>query len=134
MANIFKNLMTRLGFDKYYVQGGDWGSIIVQIMAGMFPDKIIGIHSNICFVNSALQFTKTFIGSYFPSLIGIPKEQEEYLYPMSKRFADLVLETGYLHLQSTKPDTIGRLRISKNLSLLNFSSMFFLINKTICDT
>ncbi|XP_017797123.1 PREDICTED: juvenile hormone epoxide hydrolase 1-like, partial [Habropoda laboriosa] len=25
---IFKNLMQRLGFEKFYVQGGDWGSVI----------------------------------------------------------------------------------------------------------
>lgn len=31
--------MTRLGFNKFYVQGGDWGSIIVRNMATYFPEK-----------------------------------------------------------------------------------------------
>ncbi|KAK4020363.1 hypothetical protein OUZ56_002348 [Daphnia magna] len=29
MGLIFDRLMKRLGYDKYYVQGGDWGSLIV---------------------------------------------------------------------------------------------------------
>lgn len=36
-----KNLMTRLGFEKFYTQGGDWGSIITSIMASMFPDRFV---------------------------------------------------------------------------------------------
>ena len=36
-GRIFHKLMTRLGFDSYYVQGGDWGAMVVDQMAGMFP-------------------------------------------------------------------------------------------------
>lgn len=114
--------MSRLGFERYYVQGGDWGGIIVQIMAATFPEKIIGVHSHMCFVNSFLQFTKTYIGSFFPSLVGIPKEQEDYLYPMSEKFANLLLETGYMHLQATKPDTIGNIS-----TLLNYTFIYLII-------
>lgn len=108
MANILKNLMKKIGFNQYYVQGGDWGAMIVQIMAAMYPDRIVGVHSNMCFVNSPKQMVKTIIGSYFPSLVGIPKEQEHYLYPALQKYAALILETGYMHLQATKPDTIGK--------------------------
>lgn len=108
--------MNRLGYERYYVQGGDWGAMIVQLMAALFPNKVIGMHSNMCFVNSPLQFTKTLIGAYFPSLLGIPKNQEAYLYPMSEKFSFLLEETGYMHLQATKPDTIGK--------LLNFRLFF----------
>lgn len=41
MAVIFKNLMLRLGFNKFYLQGGDWGSVIVAHLASFFPDKYI---------------------------------------------------------------------------------------------
>lgn len=81
----------------------------MQIMAALYPTKVIGMHANGCNVNSPLQFIKTAIGGYFPSLIGIPKEYEEYLYPMAEKFSYVVLETGYLHLQATKPDTVGKL-------------------------
>lgn len=108
IANVFKNFMDRLGFERYYVQGGDAGGVVIQIMAALYPEKIIGMHSNMCFINTPLQFIKTFIGSYFPSLVGIPKEQEAYLYPMSEKFLFLIEESGYMHIQTTKPDTIGR--------------------------
>lgn len=39
MGTIFKNLMTRLGFEKYYVQGGDWGAVITSSMAALYPEK-----------------------------------------------------------------------------------------------
>lgn len=100
--------MNRLRFTKFYVQGGDWGSTIVAGMAAMYPDKVIGMHSNWCTVYSSKQLLKTFIGSYFPSLIGIPKDQEKYIYPMSEKFSFLMLESGYFHIQATKPDTVGR--------------------------
>lgn len=45
-AVIMKNLMNRLGFKKYYVQGGDWGAAIVSTMAKFYPDEILGHHSN----------------------------------------------------------------------------------------
>lgn len=109
MANIFKNLMKRLGFERYYAQAGNWGGIILQIMASLYPENIIGLHSSICSVTSPLQSMKWFIGSYFPSLIGIPKDQEYYLYPISEHIQTIILETGYAHLHATKPDTVGKL-------------------------
>lgn len=111
MANIFKNLMNKLVFPRYYIQGGDAGGSVGQIMAGLYPDKVIGMHSNMCLLSSPLQFIKLYIGSYFPSLIGIPKEQEEYIYPLSNKFAYLILESGYMHIQATKPDTVGKICI-----------------------
>ncbi|KAH9636565.1 hypothetical protein HF086_017147 [Spodoptera exigua] len=37
MAVVLRNLMHRLGFKKFYVQGGDWGAVIGQDMATIFP-------------------------------------------------------------------------------------------------
>lgn len=37
MAVVFRNLMKRLGFKKYYVQGGDWGSLIGSSLVTLFP-------------------------------------------------------------------------------------------------
>ena len=35
-AGMFVKLMKRLGHDKYYVQGGDWGAYITTIMARLY--------------------------------------------------------------------------------------------------
>ncbi|XP_023310063.1 juvenile hormone epoxide hydrolase 1-like isoform X2 [Anoplophora glabripennis] len=106
MAVVFKNLMARLGYQKYYLQGGDWGAAIVQYMSTLFPEKIIGVHSNMCFVNNVLSNLKLFLGSFYPSLV-VSKELEDKVYPLSEKFSFNLLETGYMHLQATKPDTVG---------------------------
>lgn len=37
-ARIFLTLMERLGFSQFYLQGGDWGSLITTNMAQMRPE------------------------------------------------------------------------------------------------
>lgn len=39
-------LMAALGYDRYGVQGGDWGSLASTYMALAAPEKIIGVHLN----------------------------------------------------------------------------------------
>ncbi|XP_074031164.1 juvenile hormone epoxide hydrolase 1 [Leptinotarsa decemlineata] len=106
MGIIMKNLMQKLGFDKYYVQGGDWGALIVQQMSVLFPEKLLGVHSNMCVVNTALSNLKLFLYSFYPSAI-IDEKLQHLVYPMTDKWTYIILETGYLHLQATKPDTIG---------------------------
>lgn len=36
---IFNELMSRLGFKQYYIQGGDWGSSIGLSMSILKPDR-----------------------------------------------------------------------------------------------
>lgn len=36
-ARIFHKLMKRLGYKKFYAQGGDWGSLITTNMAQLEP-------------------------------------------------------------------------------------------------
>jgi len=33
--------MLRLGFKKFYTQGGDWGSAVVAHLSSLFPDRYI---------------------------------------------------------------------------------------------
>ncbi|KOC61382.1 Juvenile hormone epoxide hydrolase 1, partial [Habropoda laboriosa] len=103
---IFRNLMQRLGFEKFYVQGGDWGSVIVSNMAALFPEKIIGVHNNMCSTLAPSNFFWSLVGSYFPSLVGASEHYSKF-YPLSKVMSKIVEETGYFHIQATKPDTIG---------------------------
>ena len=43
---VFHRLMQKLGYNSYFVQGGDWGAQIAQGMGIMFPDSILGAHFN----------------------------------------------------------------------------------------
>ncbi|XP_068892776.1 juvenile hormone epoxide hydrolase 2-like [Tenebrio molitor] len=106
MAVVFKNFMNRLGFEKYYIQGGDWGAVILQNMATLFPKQVLGVHSNVCMVNTLLTNIKVFLYSFYPTLL-VKKEHVHKIYPLSSKFAFILLESGYLHLQATKPDTVG---------------------------
>jgi pimeloyl-ACP methyl ester carboxylesterase len=50
MARALVVLMDQLGYAKYGVQGGDWGSTIATQMARQAPTHIIGLHLNLIFV------------------------------------------------------------------------------------
>lgn len=106
IAVIFKNLMQRLGFEKFYVQGGDWGSVIASDMAVLFPEKIIGLHNNMCTSLNLSNLFWLFVGTYFPSLIGANEHYSKF-FPVSEILSFLIEESGYFHIQATKPDTIG---------------------------
>lgn len=106
MSVVLKNLMERLGYKQYYLQGGDWGGALVQIIATLFPEKVLGMHSNSCFVLSPLANFVTYLGSFYPRLV-VEKEHESKVYPMSSHYKYLIEESGYMHIQATKPDTVG---------------------------
>ena len=38
--------MHSLGYFKYMVQGGDWGSMIARVMVNDYPESCIAIHVN----------------------------------------------------------------------------------------
>jgi pimeloyl-ACP methyl ester carboxylesterase len=46
IARAWTVLMKRLGYTKFVAQGGDWGALIVDMMALQAPDELLGIHSN----------------------------------------------------------------------------------------
>jgi NADPH:quinone reductase-like Zn-dependent oxidoreductase len=39
-------LMKRLGYERYVSQGGDWGSVVSDVMARQAPTGLLGIHVN----------------------------------------------------------------------------------------
>ena len=47
MANALVVLMDRLGYSRYGIQGGDWGSLIARDMAYQAPAHGIGLHLNL---------------------------------------------------------------------------------------
>ncbi len=46
IAALFIRLMHRLGYERYIVQGGDWGSFIASHIATMDPQHCRGLHLN----------------------------------------------------------------------------------------
>jgi len=46
IARAYAVLMKRLGYTRYIAQGGDWGAVVVDIMATQGHPELIGIHTN----------------------------------------------------------------------------------------
>jgi len=47
IAATWVELMGRLGYSKFVAHGGDWGGVITTILAGRFPEHVLGIHSTL---------------------------------------------------------------------------------------
>ncbi|XP_066535520.1 epoxide hydrolase 1 isoform X2 [Hoplias malabaricus] len=109
-ARIFHKLMERLSFTDYYLQGGDWGAFITCNMAQIKPECVRGLHLNM--INAKAGGTQTvvslLVGRYLPFLVGFTREDVRRMYPyMQKNVYELLRESGYMHIQATKPDTAG---------------------------
>ena len=46
MADLFADLMSLLGFERFGVQGGDWGAFTGSALALRHPERVIGLHLN----------------------------------------------------------------------------------------
>lgn len=101
-----RNLMLRLGYDKFLIQGGDWGSFVGASVATLYPENVIGYHSNMCSTMGPMAFLKTMIASVYPKAF-IAEENVDFFFPFFDKLPGILEESGYFHLQATKPDTIG---------------------------
>lgn len=45
-AEALHQLMLKLGYDRYVVQGGDWGSDIARLAGRLYPDHVKAVHIN----------------------------------------------------------------------------------------
>jgi pimeloyl-ACP methyl ester carboxylesterase len=95
IAELFHKLMTEvLGFDRYAVQGGDWGSAITSRLGEVHAPNLYGIHLNMIAIGPAE-------GRNAPELT---PEEKTFLGDLEKfRTA----ETGYQWIQGTKPQTLA---------------------------
>ncbi|XP_023940525.1 juvenile hormone epoxide hydrolase-like [Bicyclus anynana] len=101
MAVVFKNLMKTLGHKKFYVQGEDWGAVIGRQLATLYQNDILGFHSTQLSILSNCEEIKTFLAGYIAIL------QVELQQFNRTATTELLEETGFMHLQATKPDSVG---------------------------
>lgn len=92
IAERLHGLMKELGYDRYGVQGGDWGAVIGTALAQEHPESVLGLHIN--FMTG---------GTLVP---GSDLSDEEVAY--HARLKELrATETGYSKIQSTRPQTLA---------------------------
>jgi len=46
VAEAWKSLMAKLGYDRYGAQGGDWGAMVSARLAAIDSEHMVGLHSN----------------------------------------------------------------------------------------
>jgi pimeloyl-ACP methyl ester carboxylesterase len=95
-AEAFHTLMTEvLGFERYGVQGGDWGAIIGSRLAQLHPEAVVGLHTN--YPLSASEIDPTWAADATPL-------EREHLAHLASYSAT---ERGYSAIQTTKPQTVA---------------------------
>lgn len=70
-ARVFRKLMLRLGFQKFYLQGGDWGAAITSLITRIYPENVLALHLNMMFTAPGASFTGTLrdiLGWLIPSV------------------------------------------------------------------
>ena len=93
IARAWAVLMDRLGYSRWFAQGGDWGAIVTTALGAQAPEGLAGIH-----VNMALA----------------PRTRDDFVDPTpeEQRAIDagehyIQFESGYSTQQRTRPQTLG---------------------------
>ncbi|WP_102193850.1 epoxide hydrolase family protein [Microbacterium aurantiacum] len=97
VAAVYLELMTRLGYERFVVQGGDYGAGVAPEIARSAPDRVIGVHAN--------GSLGTFAGEADEEMIATlsPLDQDRL-----RRIGEFMEhEFGYISIQSTRPGLIG---------------------------
>jgi pimeloyl-ACP methyl ester carboxylesterase len=94
MAELFATLMTQvLGYERFGVQGGDWGAFVASVLGHRHPGSVIGIHLNLLAVRRD------------PKAVA-PQSAEDRAY-LEELNNFLKEEYGYQWIQGTKPQTLA---------------------------
>ncbi|MGI5519078.1 epoxide hydrolase family protein [Streptomyces sp. CA-106131] len=97
IATAWVELMRRLGYERFYAQGGDMGFVVSLALAKQHPEQVRAIHLN--FWVSGADPTAELAG--FGELT---EEEHSYVAKAHKLWSQ---EVAYSILQSSKPQTIG---------------------------
>jgi epoxide hydrolase len=94
IARAWSVLMTRLGYERFGAQGGDWGAGVTRDLAAAYPERLAGIHLN-----------------YAPWPVRDRSTSDDLTEFERKSLADLAYHmewgSGYALQQATRPQTLG---------------------------
>ncbi|HTZ98670.1 MAG TPA: epoxide hydrolase [Terriglobales bacterium] len=91
MARALIVLMDRLGYSRYGIQGGDWGSDIARHMAQQAPSRVIGLHLNLLAVDPPN-----------PEALKEMTNAERWRFSFFERG-----ESSFFNLQASEPQTLA---------------------------
>jgi pimeloyl-ACP methyl ester carboxylesterase len=91
IAEAWAALMSRLGYDRYGAQGGDWGSAVSTELGMLDREHVVGIHLNMA--------------------VGLPTTTDDLTDTERAALESLEFyrrwDSGYSKQQSTRPQTLG---------------------------
>ena len=94
IADCLKKLMVNvLEYEKFCIQGGDWGAMIGSRISYIYPDNILGLHLNML----------TLIRDYNADHILLP-EEKNYVNQIKKWKPEGM---GYQAIQGSRPQTLA---------------------------
>jgi len=102
IARAWAELMRRLGYARYVSQGGDWGSVISDVMARQAPAGLAGIHVNM--PATVPHHVAAALVSGDPPPVYLP-DAEKAAYEQLAAFYKK--GSGYSAMMSTRPQTLG---------------------------
>ena len=95
IALLLAELMEKIGYERYAIAGGDWGAIINRHLANHYPDRLIGLHSNMMLAGPP---------SGTEQRANVTEEEDE---ARTSRQGYMQNEVAYQQIQGTKPQTLG---------------------------
>ena len=107
MADLVAHLMSELGYARFVVQGGDWGSIIGSELARRHAERCLGLHLNLA------PFHPPPAGD--PLRAAVEPSEAEWLPQNVQLLKDGM---GYYAQQSTRPQTLAVALADSPLGLL----------------
>ena len=103
IAQIWAQLMKRLGYTRYVAQGGDWGSPVSSAMARQAPEGLLGIHINLPAIVPPEIAAVLAVGGPAPTGLS---EQERATFDVLSAAAKMG-NRSYAVMMGTRPQTIG---------------------------
>jgi len=94
-------LMKRLGYERFVAQGGDWGGLVVDMMAVQGAPELIGIHTNMPGAVPADVWNAVAAGGPVPT--NLSDEERQRFEKLKGWFAK---EVGYAIQMALRPQTL----------------------------
>ncbi len=95
VARAWKELMARLGYERYVAQGGDWGMMVSAELCMADPEHVAGVHVNTL---------ATFPPEDPAALADLSEDEGRRLQRLMHFGRDL---SPYFNLLATRPQTVG---------------------------
>jgi microsomal epoxide hydrolase len=93
-GKLFAELMQALGYRRYALQGGDWGSVVAAWLAFDHPGSVTGLHLNMAGL-------RPYTG---PGSVPLNAEEQDFV----RRAGEMRKERfGYQEIQGTRPQSLG---------------------------